>query len=77
MSVTSRPGGWIPSISRLLPAVRDDACASGWSAGPLSRAGEGQGEGCDLSGKTCSLTPTLSRTGEGVRRASGASFSPT
>ncbi|AYO82919.1 hypothetical protein EBB05_12020 [Methylobacterium brachiatum] len=35
-------------------------------AGPLSRAGEGQGEGCDVSGKTWSLTPTLSRTGEGV-----------
>ncbi|TXN43198.1 hypothetical protein FV233_19545 [Methylobacterium sp. WL7] len=34
-------------------------------AGSLSRVGEGQGEGCDLSGQTGSLTPALSRTGEG------------
>ncbi|TXN46006.1 hypothetical protein FV233_09415 [Methylobacterium sp. WL7] len=37
-------------------------------AGPLSRVGEGQGEGCDFSGEPWSLTPTLSRTGEGVHR---------
>ncbi|MBP29281.1 MAG: hypothetical protein CL858_28625 [Cupriavidus sp.] len=43
--------------------------ASGRGAGPLSRAGEGQGEGSDLSGDGAPLTPTLSRTGEGVRRA--------
>ncbi|TXN43900.1 hypothetical protein FV233_16675 [Methylobacterium sp. WL7] len=42
--------------------------AGGGGAGPLSRTGEGQGEGCDLSGKPRSLTPTLSRTGEGARR---------
>ncbi|TXN44286.1 hypothetical protein FV233_15335 [Methylobacterium sp. WL7] len=39
------------------------------SEGPFSRAGEGQGEGCDISGKTWPLTPTLSRSGEGARRA--------
>ncbi|TXN66338.1 hypothetical protein FV228_14920 [Methylobacterium sp. WL18] len=33
-------------------------------AGPLSRAGEGQGEGAGLSGEGACLTPTLSRTGE-------------
>ncbi|TXN42739.1 hypothetical protein FV228_18570 [Methylobacterium sp. WL18] len=41
---------------------------SGGGAGPLSRAGEGQGEGTGLSGEGASLTPTLSRTGEGARR---------
>ncbi|TXN38725.1 hypothetical protein FV233_28860, partial [Methylobacterium sp. WL7] len=41
----------------------------GGGAGPLSRTGEGQGEGCDISGKPWSLTPTLSRTGEGDRRS--------
>ncbi|TXN46686.1 hypothetical protein FV228_18425 [Methylobacterium sp. WL18] len=41
---------------------------AGSGAGPLSRAGEGEGEGCDLSGETCPLAPTLSRTGEGARR---------
>ncbi|MEE7439489.1 hypothetical protein MOR12E_10090 [Methylobacterium oryzae] len=51
------------------PIWRSDA-AAGWNAGPLSRAGEGQGEGCDFSGRTGPLTPTLSRTGEGARRAS-------
>ncbi|SDM18183.1 hypothetical protein SAMN05216360_10194 [Methylobacterium phyllostachyos] len=34
---------------------------------PLSRAGEGWGEGCDLSGKFSPLTLSLSRTGEGTR----------
>ncbi|TXN82875.1 molybdopterin-dependent oxidoreductase [Methylobacterium sp. WL8] len=34
--------------------------------------GEGRGEGRDLSGMVSSLTPTLSRTGEGVRRGDGA-----
>jgi hypothetical protein len=29
----------------------------------------GTGEGCDLSGEICPLTPTLSRTGEGARCA--------
>ncbi|RUP19880.1 MAG: hypothetical protein EKK44_17050 [Methylobacterium sp.] len=61
------------------------AAASGPAAGPLSRAGEGQGEGCGLTEKvstsaerrrgarSCyfsSLTPALSHPGEGVRRAS-------
>ncbi|TXN61192.1 hypothetical protein FV228_21505 [Methylobacterium sp. WL18] len=41
---------------------------SGCGVGPLSRAGEGQGEGCDLSGRPWSLTPTLSRSGEGECR---------
>ncbi|TXN38853.1 branched-chain alpha-keto acid dehydrogenase subunit E2, partial [Methylobacterium sp. WL7] len=40
-----------------------DSHILGCGAGPLSRAGEGQGEGCAFSGKTWSLTPTLSRTG--------------
>ncbi|KAB1070711.1 hypothetical protein F6X53_29845 [Methylobacterium soli] len=44
------------------------------SASPLpsgrGRVGASRpGEGCDLSGGGCPLTPTLSRTGEGVRRA--------
>ena len=38
---------------------------------PLSRAGEGWGEGYALSGQTCPLTLSLSRTGEGTRAASG------
>ncbi|AYO83347.1 hypothetical protein EBB05_14470 [Methylobacterium brachiatum] len=46
-----------------------DQPVSAEGADPLSRAGEGQGEGCDLSGKTGSLTPTLSRSGEGARRS--------
>ncbi|TXN42397.1 hypothetical protein FV233_22865 [Methylobacterium sp. WL7] len=67
-------------VRRSFPAKRDllpfphGLSASpipGCGAGPLSRAGEGQGEGCDLSGKTWSLTPTLSRTGEGARRGFG------
>ncbi|TXN41662.1 hypothetical protein FV233_24870 [Methylobacterium sp. WL7] len=45
-----------------------DHAVSAEGAGPLSRAGEGQGEGCALSGKPWSLTPALSRTGEGARR---------
>ncbi|TXN34364.1 hypothetical protein FV233_29805, partial [Methylobacterium sp. WL7] len=64
------PGKSICSPGRLngtAPNRRDDT-GSGRSAGPLSRAGEGQGEGCDLSGKTWPLTPALSRTGEGARR---------
>ncbi|MCJ2059170.1 2-oxo acid dehydrogenase subunit E2 [Methylobacterium sp. J-048] len=57
---------------------RDDAGfgaehdGAGRSTGPLSRAGEGQGEGPALSGHGASLTPTLSRTGEGDRRAPAA-----
>ncbi|TXM83705.1 hypothetical protein FV223_28800, partial [Methylobacterium sp. WL116] len=35
-------------------------------ADPLSRSGEGQGEGTGLSGEVAPLTPTLSRTGEGA-----------
>ncbi|TXN74928.1 hypothetical protein FV228_04925 [Methylobacterium sp. WL18] len=52
-------GGTRQTVSRTVDAR---------GVGPLSRAGEGQGEGCDLSGSTLSLTPTLSRTGEGARR---------
>ncbi|TXM66482.1 molybdopterin cofactor-binding domain-containing protein [Methylobacterium sp. WL120] len=48
--------------------LRGDASDRG---SPLPR-GEGQGEGRDLSGMVSSLTPTLSRTGEGVRRGDGA-----
>ncbi|XYD07740.1 2-oxo acid dehydrogenase subunit E2 [Methylobacterium sp. NMS12] len=44
--------------------------ASGQSAGPLSRAGERQGEGSGFSGDGAPLTPTHSRTGEGAGRAS-------
>ncbi|KAB1075589.1 hypothetical protein F6X51_02595 [Methylobacterium planeticum] len=33
----------------------------------------GTGEGCDLSGERAPRTPTLSRTGEGARRATRAS----
>ncbi|TXN71146.1 hypothetical protein FV228_11665 [Methylobacterium sp. WL18] len=40
---------------------------AGRVAGPLSRSREGQGEGCELSGETCPLTPTLARTGEAAR----------
>ncbi|TXN40956.1 hypothetical protein FV233_25835 [Methylobacterium sp. WL7] len=54
--------------ARLPPPQRlSDSHIPGCGAGPLSRAGEGQGEGCAFSGKTWSLTPTLSRTGEGAR----------
>ncbi len=54
--------------------VRGDTVA-GRGAGPPSRAGEGQGEGRDLSGEVASLTrlsakADLSRTGEGAGRAS-------
>jgi pyruvate dehydrogenase E2 component (dihydrolipoamide acetyltransferase) len=45
------------------------AAGAGPGAGPIARAGEGQGEGPALSGHGASLTPTLSRTGEGDRRA--------
>ncbi|MHB2205247.1 2-oxo acid dehydrogenase subunit E2 [Methylobacterium sp. CM6257] len=38
------------------------------SAGPLSRAGEGQAEGREPSGEGTPLTPTLSRSGEGAGR---------
>ncbi|MEE7489078.1 hypothetical protein MOTC310_00700 [Methylobacterium oryzae] len=47
---------------------------AGCGAGPLSRTGEGQGEGCDLSGQFSTLTPTLSRTGEGARRVTRATL---
>ncbi|MCJ2143258.1 2-oxo acid dehydrogenase subunit E2 [Methylobacterium sp. E-066] len=47
----------------------EPAAGVGQGAGPLSRAGEGQGEGPALSGHGASLTPALSRTGEGDRRA--------
>jgi hypothetical protein len=38
---------------------------------PLSRAGEGWGEGPGLSGEVASLTLSLSRTGEGTGVPSG------
>ncbi|RUP14710.1 MAG: hypothetical protein EKK43_10430 [Methylobacterium sp.] len=38
---------------------------------PLSRAGEGCGEGPGPSGEVASLTLSLSRTGEGTRARSG------
>ncbi|RZK87320.1 MAG: hypothetical protein EOO66_20275 [Methylobacterium sp.] len=41
--------------------------------GPLSRAGEGWGEGLGHSGEVTPLTLSLSRTGEGTR-ASGSRF---
>ncbi|MCJ2021480.1 2-oxo acid dehydrogenase subunit E2 [Methylobacterium sp. E-065] len=41
----------------------------GQDARPLPRAAEGQGEGSGLSGNGATLTPPLSRTGEGVGRA--------
>ncbi|RUP20950.1 MAG: hypothetical protein EKK44_11870 [Methylobacterium sp.] len=56
---------------------RSALTASGPIAGPLSRAGEGQGEGCDLSGLTGPLTPTRSRTGEGARRAAATAVTST
>jgi hypothetical protein len=37
----------------------------------LSRAGEGWGAGCDLSGTVSTLTLSLSRTGEGTRASAG------
>ncbi|KAB1074351.1 hypothetical protein F6X51_08235 [Methylobacterium planeticum] len=49
----------------------------------LSRPGEVEcaarapGEGCDPSGQGASLTPTLSRTGEGARRAARADHGTT
>ncbi|AYO81682.1 hypothetical protein EBB05_04940 [Methylobacterium brachiatum] len=48
---------------------------------PLSRAGEGWGEGSALSGRPWSLALSLSRTGEGTRASSrdveSARFPPT
>ncbi|WP_246690104.1 phage portal protein [Methylobacterium sp. WL7] len=68
-------GGRVKGARRLPRSARSpfplcglsDSPIPGCGAVPLSRAGEGQGEGCALSGKTCPLTPTLSRTGEGAR----------
>ncbi|TXN43962.1 hypothetical protein FV228_31335 [Methylobacterium sp. WL18] len=54
----------VPCTRRLSVAGRDYAQAR--PAGPLSRAGEGQGEGSGHSGWVCSLTPALSRTGYDV-----------
>lgn len=54
-----------------LPHPYDVGCG----AGHLSSAGEGQGEACDLSGRPWSLTPALSRSGEGARRGLHESMS--
>ncbi|TXN42578.1 hypothetical protein FV228_11940 [Methylobacterium sp. WL18] len=56
------------------PRIGVGRTGAGWSAGPLSRAGEvcsrrEPGEGSGLSGEVAFLTPTLSRTGEGAGRA--------
>ncbi|TXN43191.1 hypothetical protein FV233_19500 [Methylobacterium sp. WL7] len=51
------------------PRIGVGSAGTGKTTGPLSRAGEGQGEGGAFSGKSWSLTPTLSRTGEGACRA--------
>ena len=48
--------------------------AAGSSAGPLSRVGEGQGEGCALSGEVPPLNPALSLWEREPRRATRALF---
>ncbi|KAA0122907.1 hypothetical protein CIW48_15850 [Methylobacterium sp. P1-11] len=64
MEAPSRQG----TALRRCAADRRSGRRSG-SAGPLPLAGEGQGEGRAQSGDGGSLTPTLSRTGEGACRA--------
>ena len=39
-------------LSDPTPTMQPDSFSAGRGTGPLSRAGEGQGEGCDLSGQT-------------------------
>ncbi|KAB1076226.1 hypothetical protein F6X51_01425 [Methylobacterium planeticum] len=60
------------------PAPDPTAWHDGNGGAPPLPSGRGRvgasrpGEGCDASGEVASLTPTLSRTGEGARRATRA-----
>ncbi|MEE7462044.1 hypothetical protein MFUR16E_12405 [Methylobacterium fujisawaense] len=54
--------GPLPLCGLAESRIDHGTAASGPGAGPLSRAGEGQGEGCDLSGEVSSETARRRRT---------------
>ncbi|MGU3467747.1 2-oxo acid dehydrogenase subunit E2 [Methylobacterium sp. C33D] len=68
LTVEPAEGGGGAPVPDTSPAAGPSA-SSERSAVPLSRSGEGPGEGSGLSGDGISLTPALSRTGEGAGRA--------
>ncbi|MGU3418472.1 2-oxo acid dehydrogenase subunit E2 [Methylobacterium sp. D54C] len=69
LTVEPAEGGGVAPVPDTSPAAATPP-SSERSAGPLSRSGEGQGEGSGLSGDGTPLTPALARTGEGAGRAS-------
>ncbi|MBY0250245.1 MAG: 2-oxo acid dehydrogenase subunit E2 [Methylobacterium organophilum] len=69
LTVEPAEGGGAASVPDTSPAVAASAPPDR-SAAPRSRAGEGQGERSGHSGDGASLTPPLSRTADGVGRAS-------
>ena len=69
LTVEPAEGGGAASVPDTSPAVAASAPPDR-SAAPLSRAGEGQGERSGHSGDGAPLTPPLSRTADGVGRAS-------
>lgn len=69
LTVEPAEGGGVAPVPDTSPAAATSA-SSERSAGPLSRSGEGQGEGSGFSGDGAPLTPILSLTGEEAGRAS-------
>lgn len=69
LTVEPAEGGGAASVPDTSPAVAASAPPDR-SAAPRSRAGEGQGESSGHSGDGAPLTPPLSRTADGVGRAS-------
>ncbi|KZB99110.1 Dihydrolipoyllysine-residue acetyltransferase component of pyruvate dehydrogenase complex [Methylobacterium radiotolerans] len=69
LTVEPAEGGGAAPVPDTSPAVSASAPPDR-SAAPLSRAGEGQGERSGHSGDGAPLTPPLSRTADGVGRAS-------
>ncbi len=69
LTVEPAEGGGAASVPDTSPVVAASAPPDR-SAAPLSRAGEGQGERSGHSGDGAPLTPPLSRTADGVGRAS-------
>ncbi|MBP2492149.1 pyruvate dehydrogenase E2 component (dihydrolipoamide acetyltransferase) [Methylobacterium sp. PvP062] len=69
LTVEPAEGGGAAPVPDTSPAVAASAPPDR-SAAPLSRAGEGQGERSGHSGDGAPLTPPLSRTADGVGRAS-------
>ncbi|RUP21920.1 2-oxo acid dehydrogenase subunit E2 [Methylobacterium sp.] len=69
LTVEPAEGGGAASVPDTSPAVAASAPPDR-SAAPRSRAGEGQGERSGHSGDGAPLTPPLSRTADGVGRAS-------